>query len=126
MKLAVAVVDVAVAEKMDAAAVRNSRSRARGVHATTVALILAFMVLPAFMAPPASALEGIDLSKEAAPAAAGECPALIQIKYPFLSCKSGQIGLASGNATWENSRQIPRQGDFNEGNGYWGDELNRD
>jgi hypothetical protein len=75
---------------------------------------------------PALALDGIDLTEPAEAAAEGECPRLIQIKYPFLSCKNGEIGLADGNATWENSRQIPRQSDFMEGNGYWGDELNRE
>jgi hypothetical protein len=70
-------------------------------------------------------LEGIDLTKPAEAAAPGECPKLIQIKYPFISCESGVIGLADGNATWENSRQIPIGSDFVEGNGYWGDDLNQ-
>lgn len=75
---------------------------------------------------PVRALDGIDLSKPAEAPAPGECPRLIQIKYPFLSCENGVIGLADGDSTWENTRQIPTQSDFIEGNGYWGDELNRD
>ena len=74
----------------------------------------------------ALALDGIDLSVAAEPTAAGECPRLIQIKYPFLNCHDGEIGLADGDATWENSRRIPIGSEFVEGNGYWGDDLNSD
>jgi hypothetical protein len=75
---------------------------------------------------PEIALPGIDLSKPAEATAPGECPKLIQIKYPFISCKEGVIGLADGDATWENSRQIPIGSEFVEGNGYWGDDLNQE
>ena len=78
------------------------------------------------MASSASALEGIDLGEPAAPAAEGECPRLVQIKYPFLSCAAGQIGQSAADETWESSRRIPMASDFVEGNGYWGDELNSD
>jgi hypothetical protein len=74
----------------------------------------------------ALALDGIDLSQPAEATAPGECPKLIQIKYPFISCKEGVIGLADGDATWENSRQIPIGSEFVEGNGYWGDDLNQE
>lgn len=74
----------------------------------------------------ALALDGIDLSEPAEATAAGECPKLIQIKYPFLSCKDGEIGSADGDATWDNSRKIPIQSEFIEGNGYWGPDLNSD
>lgn len=74
----------------------------------------------------AMALDGIDLSQPVEAAATGECSKLIQIKYPFVSCEGGVIGLADGDATWENSRQIPIGSDFVEGNGYWGDDLNQD
>lgn len=78
----------------------------------------------------ALALDGIDLSAPADEAAQtqarGECPRLIQIKYPFLRCTDGQIGLADGDDTWEKSRQIPLQEPFIEGDGYFGPELNRD
>ena len=59
------------------------------------------------------------------PAAEGECPRLIQIKYPFLSCADGQIGQSDENETWENSRQLPQQGSWNEGDGAWGPDQNQ-
>ena len=54
------------------------------------------------------------------------CPDLVRIRYPFLKCPSGQIGIASGDDTWENSRQLPLQEPFLEGDGYFGPELNTD
>ncbi len=72
------------------------------------------------------ALDGIDLNKPGEARAEGECSSLVQIKYPFLRCTDGEIGLADGNASWDQNRQIPRQSDFIEGNGFWGSELNRD
>jgi len=71
-------------------------------------------------------VNAIDLSQPAEATAPGECPRLIQIKYPFISCKNNVIGLADGDATWENSRQIPIGSEFVEGNGYWGDDLNQE
>lgn len=71
-------------------------------------------------------VNAIDLSQPAEATAPGECPKLIQIKYPFISCKNNVIGLADGDATWENSRQIPVGSEFIEGNGYWGDDLNQE
>ena len=73
----------------------------------------------------ASALEGIDLNEPLEPAAEGECPRLIQIKYPFLPCADGQIGQSEENETWENSRQLPQQGSWNEGDGAWGPDRNQ-
>jgi hypothetical protein len=75
---------------------------------------------------PAIEVNVIDLSQPAEATAPGECPKLIQIKYPFISCKGGAMGLAGGDATWENSRQIPIGSEFVEGNGYWGDDLNQE
>ncbi len=73
----------------------------------------------------ATALDGIDLSAPADPAGDGECPRLVQIKYPFLSCANGQIGLAEGDETWENTRQIPQLGTWTESDGAYGPEQNQ-
>lgn len=86
---------------------------------TLVSLIL-------FSASAATALDGIDLSKPAEETGEGECPRLVQIKYPFLSCAKGEIGSADGDATWEGSRQIPLQSAWIEGGGYWGPSFNED
>lgn len=80
----------------------------------------------ALLATHASALEGIDLSSPSEPAGEGECPRLVQIKYPFLSCVNGQIGQSDANETWENSRQLPQQGRWNEGDGAFGPDQNQD
>jgi hypothetical protein len=95
------------------------------VHGFCLALATAGLLF----AGTAQALDGIDLS--ASPEAAEEgavegCPRLIQIKYPFLKCTNGQIGLAAGDDTWENSRRIPMQSEWTEGNGVFGPELNMD
>ncbi len=82
-----------------------------------VAAVLFFFLLSTG---PALALDGIDLGEAPVETAPGECPRLIQIKYPFLSCVDGQIG----NDTWENSRRSPVGGSWTEGNGHWGPELN--
>jgi hypothetical protein len=71
----------------------------------------------------ASALDGIDLSSPAEPTADGECPRLIQIKYPFLSCADGQIGQSDANETWDNSRQIPMMSDWTEGDSVFGPDF---
>lgn len=107
-----------------AAVVHSSRPRrfqAAGLFTNVV-----FWCLGLVFATSAAALDSIDLSVEPPPLAEGECPRLIQIKYPFLRCADGEIGLSEGNDTWQNARQIPRGGEFIEGNGYWGDELNPD
>ena len=74
----------------------------------------------------AAALDSIDLSVEAEPTAEGECPRLVQIKYPFIRCANGEIGQTDPDETWESSRKIPMGSEFTEGNGYWGDDLNSD
>ncbi len=84
-----------------------------------------FMILLVAGAP-AIALDDIELDEPAEAAAEGECPRLIQIKYPFLRCTNGQIGVASEDATWENSRRTPRQSEFVEGRGAWGHVYERD
>ena len=79
----------------------------------------------ALLSMPASALEGIDLSGSQDAAGDGDCPRLIQIKYPFLSCTNGQIGLSDADETWENTRQIPQQGTWNESDGAYGPDQNQ-
>ena len=79
----------------------------------------------ALLATSASALDGIDLNAPLEPAGDGECPQLVQIKYPFLSCADGQIGQSDANETWENSRQLPQQGAWNEGDAAWGPDQNQ-
>jgi len=101
---------------------RRPGTSLRWMLTTIVGLGAAICVMSASSA---VALDGIDLSQPAEATAPGECPKLIQIKYPFISCKGGVIGLADGDATWENSRQIPIGSEFVEGNGYWGDDLNQ-
>lgn len=95
----------------------TARFPARLVALTASALLL-------LVAGGASALEGIDLSAAPAPTAEGECPRLIQIKYPFLACEGGQIGLSGADETWENSRQIPELGTWTESEGAYGPDLN--
>lgn len=73
----------------------------------------------------AAALDGIDLSAAQAETAEGECPKLVQIKYPFLSCANGQIGQTDADDTWENSRQIPMLGTWTESDGAYGPSLNQ-
>jgi hypothetical protein len=104
-----------------AAVVFYSGHRARRGLATA---FIGSIFLLAGVAGSASALEGIDLSSPAVEAAEGECPRLIQIKYPFLSCTSGQIGLADADENWDNSRRIPIQSDWIEGDTVWGPDLN--
>jgi len=100
-----------------------------------VTLILSLVLL--VFASSASALDGIDISAQvaamnepgdanASAPAAGECPRLIQIKYPFLKCAHGQIGMSDADDDWENSRQIPKQARWVEGDGYFGPDLNQE
>jgi hypothetical protein len=124
MKLDVAavavVVVVAVGDEVNGRGVSTSPGWVRsGIVGFASALCLMF-------AGSALALDGIDLSKPGEMVAEGECSKLVQIKYPFLKCQEGEIGLAEGDATWENSRKIPIQSEFIEGNGYWGPDLNSD
>lgn len=87
-------------------------------------LLLVAALLLVFAASPAAALDAIDLSVAAEPPAEGECPALIKIKYPFLSCVDGLIGQTDADDTWMNSRRIPLGSQFVEGNGFWGQDRN--
>jgi len=130
-------VDVAVARTLDERNETNDRRRGVSLRWIPTAIVGTFSAFCLMSASSAIALDGmdlnqaeiaipgIDLSKPVEATAPGECPKLIQIKYPFISCKGGIIGLADGDATWENSRQIPIGSDFVEGNGYWGDDLNQ-
>jgi hypothetical protein len=108
-----------------AAAVLEPNTRARRTLTGTLSIAVIVPVSLAFFAvslaaSSASAADGIDLSVPAEPAAEGECPRLIQIKYPFLSCANGQIGQSAEDETWDNSRRIPRGSIFVELDGYWG------
>ncbi len=94
------------------------------VAALLLSLALAGLLL--FSSGAAMALDGIDLSQSAEEVGEGECSRLVQIKYPFLSCTNGEIGLADGDATWDNSRQIALQSRWTEGYGYWGVSYNAD
>ena len=102
-----------------AASEHRSISFARRVLSVTgVALALGIY------ATTAQALPGIDLSSPLPPVAEGECPRLIQIKYPFLSCANGEIGQSDADENWENSRRMPLQSDWNEGDAVWGPSPN--
>lgn len=130
MKLDVAVGKVAVGnvaiERVAVAENAVEKMAAGRVGRAVVGILVLGIALGVSFAGSALALDGIDLSQPVEATAPGECPRLIQIKYPFLRCEGGIIGLADGDATWENTRQIPTQGKFNEGNGFWGDEMNRE
>ena len=104
-----------------AAVVFDSSCRAHRGFATA---LIGSLFLLAGMAGSASALEGIDLSSPAVEAAEGECPRLIQIKYPFLSCTNGEMGLADGDENWDNSRRIPMLSGWTEGDAAFGPDLN--
>ena len=103
----------------------------RGLPCALVALLV---LLGAGVAP---ALDGIDLGRGGAGVglegleeegkAAGEgCSRLFRIKYPFLSCVEDRIGSKAVRATWENSRRMPIQSEWSEGDGAWGPERNQD
>ena len=81
----------------------------------------------------ALALDGIDLSEAATAPAAGECPALVKIKYPFLTCGGDDASHTLLQArplklapAWASTRQIPLMSDWTESDGYWGPDLNQD
>jgi hypothetical protein len=86
--------------------------------------LLFAVLLMVLAAAPVAALDAIDLSVPAEAPAEGECPALIKIKYPFLSCADGRIGMTSEDDTWMNSRRIPLGSQWVEGNGFWGPNRN--
>lgn len=102
-----------------AAAVPVLDTRTRALRVFVVALFVSL-----FLATTASALDGINLSEPSEPTAEGECPRLVQIKYPFLSCANGEIGQSDENEIWFNSRRIPVGSGFVEGDGYYGEDLN--
>lgn len=103
-------------------------------HAAAVPFALSALIATTLLAAAsASALDGIDLSEAPAAPAPGECPALIKIKYPFLSCAGGaesptlvQAKPLAPNPSWESARQIPRMSDWTEGDGTWGPDQNQD
>lgn len=86
-----------------------------------------------FSAQSALALDGIDLSEPVAAPAAGECPQLVRIKYPFLVCGGGdgarellQARPTNPNPTWAATRQIPQMSDWTESDGAFGPDQNQD
>jgi hypothetical protein len=119
--------------KLNAAVLFQSIRPMWATSILTLLLGLSFLLI----AGTASALDVIDISAQAAAANDAEatdatksaddaaCPRLIQIKYPFLHCAKGEIGMSDGDDDWENSRQIPMQTEFVEGNGYFGPDLNQ-
>ena len=129
MKLALNV----AAESTDPCSARNTlRSRLRCTPRPTGWAFFALLGAAMLWTGAAFGLDGIDLSGRGAEeaieqgGASNECPRLIQIKYPFLRCKNGQIGSSNGNDTWDNSRHLPIQAEFVEGDGYFGPDLNED
>ena len=116
MKLDVAADEVNVDARVDVV-VAAGDSKTRKMRAGVAGIAFGLCTL---FAGSAIALDGIDLSQPAEAPAAGECPKLIQIKYPFLSCANGQIGQSDEDETWDNSRRIPRGSIFVELDGYWG------
>jgi hypothetical protein len=113
---------------------RGSDRRAAPLFRGLPCVLVALLLLVAAGAAPA--LDGIDLGPGGAgvgiegegerEATADGCSRLFRIKYPFLSCMGGRIGSKVVSATWENSRRMPTQSDWIEGDGAWGPELNPD
>ena len=103
-----------------AAALFQSEPRVRVGLITSLALVGLLVISSGA----AMALDGIDLSKPSEENDEGGCSQLVRIKYPFLGCSDGEIGLADEDDSWENSRQIPLMRAFTEGDGYWGPSLN--
>ena len=115
-----AVVELIVVSKPDAV---DGKGRSRAICGGLTGFVVALVAL---LASSAMALDGIDLSQPGEPSVEGECPRLIQIKYPFLTCLSGEIGQTDADDTWDDLRRIPIGSKFVEGNGYFGWDLNTD
>ncbi len=115
--------------KLDVAAVVSTlfqskiHSKARARVTLIISLVLSVLLLVSTGA--ALALDGIDLSEPSEEVADGDCSRLVQIKYPFLSCSDGEIGMAESDELWEDHRQIPLMRPFVEGDGFWGPDLNQ-
>lgn len=103
-----------------AAALFQSERRVRA--RMIISLALAGLLL--FFSGTAMALDGIDLSGPLDEDDGGGCSELVQIKYPFLNCRDGEIGSTDYGENWDNHRQIPLMSDWAEGDGYWGPSLN--
>ncbi len=91
-----------------------------------VRLSIAACSLLMFVSGAASALPGISLSEPPAEVGADECPLLIQIKYPWLGCKTDATGARSltsatvaASASWDADRTIAIGHDWVEGEGAW-------
>ena len=125
MKLDV-VVDVVVVDVAGEVVGERTGGRAARTGGGWTGIVVAAAALCMLSTGAAFALDGIDLSRPAEAVAEGECPKLIQIKYPFLKCAAGEIGQDGADDTWGNSRRIPMGSDFVEGDGYFGPDLNRD
>jgi len=72
----------------------------------------------------ANAETGIDVGEQPAAETQAVCPALTEIKYPFLPCTEGKLWDVDSHATWENSRRIPLMSEWTESDGAWGPDLN--
>lgn len=111
---------------------RGSDRRAGPLYRELPCALVGLLLLVGAGAAPA--LDGIEIGPGAAgggtegegEATADGCSRLFRIKYPFLSCVGGRIGSRAVSATWENSRRIPIQSEWIEGEGAWGPELNQD
>lgn len=106
-----------------AALFRSERGRPTG-STVRLALAVALAGLLLIFSGAAMALDGIDLSQPSEQTDDGECPELVRIKYPFLSCTDGKLDLVVPDHDWEQNRQIPRMSVFTEGDGYWGPSFN--
>lgn len=104
-----------------AAAVSTVSRRSTRAQALFFALI--GLALPTVAA---HADSGIDLNDRPDPEFKEYCPALTEIKYPFLQCTDGNLWSVDSDATWENSRRIPRMSDWTESDGHWGPHQNMD
>jgi hypothetical protein len=89
--------------------------------AAVFVVALVFFLVPSVAA---VAHDGIDLGPSGKRSQDEGCSQLVQIKYPFLSCADGEIGLSEMGDSWDNSRRMPVMSDWMEGDGYWGPALN--
>jgi hypothetical protein len=101
------------------------RKRKGRLSALSAVSTLALTLAPAagLLARPASALDTLSLPVEET--AAGECPRLTQIKYPWIACDTTASGAKilrtpRGDQTYQSERRMPSWSDFVDGLGYFG------
>ena len=91
----------------------------------------AAVVLTLLFANTALALDGIELSNPPQAVGEGECPLLVQIKYPFMTCAGADASKVVNapptdtNRVWNEVRQIPLMSIWTESDGYWGPDLHQ-